>query len=45
MHVAHTIANNSIAPYLNWFAEGLSKYPDVDLRLLHISRKSRMIEK
>ena len=29
MHVVHVIANNSSVPYLNWFAERLSAYPDV----------------
>ena len=29
MHVVHVIANNSSVPYLTWFVERLSKYPDV----------------
>ncbi len=45
MHVVHVIANNTTVPYLNWFAEGLAKYPDVKFTVIALyPEKPALIE-
>ncbi len=45
MHVVHVIANNSTVPYLNWWADRLSKYPEVKFTFIVLyPEKPQLIE-
>lgn len=45
IHVVHLLANHPHVPYLNWFAEGVHKYPDVRFTMVNLyPTRSQMLD-